>query len=825
MTNAAPSVQDIRTRLRGLRRRLRLVVTLIGGGRLIVAVLGTLALSFAADYLLNLPMGVRRFIRLGLFDRPEGLHLVPWIVLLGIVVLLALALTRSRRGWSWLFAFAAGGIVGLTVWFGVRFFQGLAVPVSDEDLALTVEQKYRALNDRLAASLDFSDELRAPTRGESEDMMRSVVAEAITEVRGLPVGRAVSGRRAAEWLGAAALATVLAVAVAAAMPATVGLWFDRSIQLADRAWPQDTILVAVLVAQDGTVTPWNPNQPYEVAHGRPLVIYAEAQGDVPDEVLLIDLVPGQAPEERRMYRVPEVPGVFAYEFRDVRSPFSFLLQGGDDVDETPVYRVEITIPPRVIDIRTVVTYPEYLGGKTQTLEGGSPTVPQGSTVEVRFGTDVPVRQARVLRGEEGQDVPGLDVDGRREYRFAFRADETTVYRLHLETPEGRTNDSALDRYTVKVRRDRAPKTEWIYPRGTVEVTPAGRVPILARISDDYGVSRIVLEVRTGPDTTTAYTLRPFAEGPDAAPDAGSVLFANDGPYERKQILCYVPLDIPDLEGPEGKKVGAPAQLSMRLLAFDSLGQSREGDWTYADVYAGTDLERGLAGRRSSVRSAIETLRTEQRSRHQELLDLTTGKRAADDVDTIKAVRFAQGKIAQDADQAVRGLIEVFNAFVYDRLGAANPTEKILRRFDSHHRATYGLPPAARGDGESVPGGDSWIGDPVFPYALYESIVKAWQDKVIYDRGLIDRMLAVMEEAVAIAANLAPETYNAVARALSGKEEDLATAVAAQKELLAALDSLLQKMDSWQSLSDVTLRVRRLIEEQRAMEYEVAEGSK
>ncbi|MDJ0975498.1 MAG: DUF4175 family protein [Planctomycetota bacterium] len=825
MTNAAPSVQDIRARLRGLRRRLRVVVTLIGGARLIVAVLGTLALYFAADYLLNLPMGVRRFIRLGLFDRPDGLALILWILLLGVSVLLALALTRSRRGWSWLFAFVAGGIIGLSIWFGVRFFQGLRVRFSDEDLALTVEQKYRALNDRLAASLDFARELRKPTRGESEAMMRSVVDEAVAEVRGLPVSRAVSGRRAAEWLGAAALACVVAVGVAAAMPATIGLWFDRGLKLEDKAWPQDTTLLAVLVEEDGTVTPWNPNRPYEVAHGRPLVVYAEAQGDVPDEVVLVDLVPGQAPEERRMYRVPEVPGVFAYEFRDVRSPFSFMLQGGDDVDETPIYTVEITIPPRVIDINTLVTYPEYLGGQSQTLEGGSPTVPQGSTVEVRFGTDVPVRRARVLRGDESEDVTAIEVNGVRQYRFAFRADDTTVYRLHLETPEGRTNDSALDSYTVKVRRDRAPKTEWIYPRGTMEVTPEGRLPILARISDDYGVSRIVLEVRTGPETTTRYTLRPFAEGPDAGADAGDVLFANDGPYERKQILCYAALDVPDLKGPSDAKVKAPAQLSMRLLAFDSLGQTREGDWTYADVFAGSDLERGLAGRRNSVRSAIETLRGEQRSRHQELVDLTTGTRAADDLDTIKAVRFAQGKIAQDADQAVRGLIEVFNAFLYDRLGAPNPTEKILRMFDSHHRATYGLPPAARGDGETVPGGDSWIGDPVFPYALYERIVKAWQDKLIYDRGLIDRMLAVMQDAVAVAARLAPETYNAVARALSGKDEDLKAAVASQKQLLDALDSLLQKMDSWQSLSDVTLRVRRLIEEQRAMEYELSKENK
>lgn len=817
MTQPTPSLNEIRGKLSGLRHRMRALITVIGGARLLVAVLGTLALFFMADYLLNLPMGVRRFVRLGLFDRPDAMFVPVWIALLGVSLLLALALTRSRRGWSWLFAFTSAGVLGLTIWFGVRFFQGLAIKLSDEDLALAVEHRYRALNDRLAASLDFDRELASPSRGESASMMRAVVAETVSQVKGLPVGGALSGRTAAKWIGAAGLACALAIGVAMAMPDTLGLWFDRSLKLEDKAWPRSTTIVAVTVDADGEVAPWDPAQAYEVAHGRPLVIYAKAQGDVPDEVFLIDLVEGQDPERRNMYRVPELPGVFAYEFRDVRSPFGFMLQGGDDLDEEPRYRVEITVPPRVIDISTHVTYPEYLGGKSQTLEGGNPTVPQGSTIEVRFGTDVAVRRARVLQGEDSRDVAPLEIEGRREYRFAFRADETTSYKLHLETPEGRTNDSDLDSYTVKVRRDRAPKVEWIYPRGSIDVTPDGRIPVITRVSDDYGVQRAVLEIRTGPELTTSYELRPVADATAPVPDSENVFFALDGGYARKQLLCYVPIDVADLKGTKNGKVAAPAQIGMRLLAYDSLGQVREGDWTYADVFVGPDLERGLAGRRSAVRSAMESIRTEQRSRREELAELLSGPREEDDLDTVKAVRFAQGKIAQDADQTVRGLIDVFNAFVYDRLGAQSPTSKILRIFDRHHRASYGLPPAARGDGDSSPSQETWVGDPVFPYALYDEVVGAWRGKRIYDRGMLDRMLAVMEDAVQVAARLAPETYDTAAKALSGTEEDIRAAVASQDKLLAALDSLLVKMASWQSLSDVTLRVRRLIEQQEALE--------
>ena len=88
-----------------------------------------------------------------------------------------------------------------------------------------------------------------------------------------------------------------------------------------------------------------------MAIGRPLVVHAWAEGRVPDEVLLVDRVEGARALPRRMFPVPDAPGLFLLEIRDVRRPFDFVLQGGDDTDETPRYRVAITVPPRVLRCR------------------------------------------------------------------------------------------------------------------------------------------------------------------------------------------------------------------------------------------------------------------------------------------------------------------------------------------------------------------------------------------------------------------------------------------------------------------------------------------
>lgn len=824
MNPSHSSVSEILAPLRGLRRRVRGLLTVIGGARLLVALGAALGLFFLADYFLDLPLGVRRFVRLGLLDRPDGLAVLAWLPLLALALFLTFALARSRRPGAMVCAFLAGGIVGVLALVAVRAFRPIRAGLSDSALAMAVEQRHAHLGDRLASALDFERELKAPSRGESPAMMAHVVGEAVDAVKGLPIAKTASPARAARWSLAAGGVLAALGLTAAVWPDEVGLWMERSIQLEDVEWPRETTVVAVAMTEDGTISRWEPSRAYEVSLGRPLTVYARAEGEIPDEVHVVDFVEGQDPLARRMYALPDREGIFAFEFRDVRQPFAFYLEGGDDLDGTPRYRVEITIPPRIESMESEITLPAYLGGTTEVQPGGSTTVAAGSTVEVRFRTDTPLARATVLLGDRRLDA-GRGADA-QSYSFRVLAEKTLRYRLLLETDTGRTNEVALDSYEIRVRNDRAPRVQWIYPRAGVEVTPTGRIPLLVRASDDHAVQSVVLEGRLGDKDVLRWTLQPRADEPDDVDPTSDVRYATDGPYGRKQVLCYYAVDLADLaallppsdgtEGPGALEAGD--QLAFRVIATDSRGQTREGEWTRADLYSPLERERILVSRRPTVRQALVQLQSEQDERFADLEGALANASADDVKDTLRTVRFSQGRIAQDAQQVTRQLIDLFNGYVLDRMGARSPNAKILGYFDRHHRTSFGLPPSGAED-TAAPAPDTAsavLGDPVWPYALYEDIVTAWKRNEINDRAMIERMLAVIDEAVALAAHITPEAQAASVKALSGRPEDMRAALEAQTQVRASLEKLLARMKDWQSLSDVTWRVRDLLEKQRAL---------
>src|SRR5262245_52667498 len=163
----SPALSRVLARLAGLRSRIRLLVAVSGVARVVAAVGAILVAWLLADRLLDLPLGVRQFIRLGLLDRPDGLSTPLYLALLAASALLFLITVRHRSGIAGLLAFTLAGAPGVVLWIlGRQIVSPLGARMPDDALALTVEQRFPALNDRLAAALDLDREIAAPTRGE-----------------------------------------------------------------------------------------------------------------------------------------------------------------------------------------------------------------------------------------------------------------------------------------------------------------------------------------------------------------------------------------------------------------------------------------------------------------------------------------------------------------------------------------------------------------------------------------------------------------------------------------------------------------------------------
>lgn len=813
MASLAP-LRDVTSGLAAFRRRIRGLFLTHAVARIVLAVTVGLVLFFLADLLLDLPLGVRRFVRLGLLGSQA---LFPGAAVLAAGLgLLAVLLSRGGRamaGWTW---FLAAGLGGWLAWWTWRALGPLLLRLPDERLALEVERGHPDLKDRVASALDFSREVAQPGRLESVAMMQAVVGDAAREAHRLPFARVASGRTALAWAGSASLALVVALVVFALDPAATRLWARRSLLAEDVAWPRASEVRAVALADDGGDSPWPPERAFEVAVGRSLAVHARVRGKPVDEVLLLDLAEGQLPLPRRMFPVAGRAGLYAVELTNVRQGFRFVVRGGDDDDDTPVYRVEATVPPGVLDIGAELAFPAYLGRAAERVEGGSLSVPQGTQVRVTFSATVPLAEARALLGEQVLACERAAADGGGEaWRFTFAAERPLRYRLLLRTAAGRENDPSADGYDVAVEEDRRPRVEWLWPRAGIPVTPKGRVPLLARTLDDHAVVELRLELRVGADgAPVEVELLPRA--PEAGPtplverEGRRSAQANDGPVGRAQVLTYLPLDLETLAPPGGWPL--PAGLAVRLVAKDSKGQSGESPWQSLEILGAPELERELAGRRSALRTSVDALRVEQQAREEQTRAAAQGALTEAERDQLKSVQFAQGRIQQHAERAVRDFLEIFAAFVLDRLGSEHPNERILAMFDRHHRRTYGVAPEPAVAAAGGTGAD----DPVFPYALFAEVVEAWRSKALLDNGVLDRMCAVLVDAMDVAVRLAPQAQSAALRAATGGPAEITALVGAQQALIAALTRLLTAMGDWANLSDVIVNVRRVLEEQKEL---------
>ncbi|HVG95156.1 MAG TPA: hypothetical protein VND21_11965 [Planctomycetota bacterium] len=813
-----PAIESLLRRLGRLRARVRRLTALSGLSHVVAWTAAALLAWFLADWLLDLPVAVRRFIRLGLLDRPEGLPIALWAALFLLAVLGLYVAVRRRRSVAAVFAFAVAGVPGVIAWVvGRRLVAPLRVPLSDDTLALTVEGRFARLEDRVAAALDFDREIAAPTRGESTAMMARVVEEAAHEAEGLEFASVASGGRAWREAGIAALAGAALVVTLLAMPATAALWARRSLSLEDVRWPQATTVLAVLMDSAGVVSEKDPAAPYVAALGQSLTVLARADGKVPGSVEILDRVTGSGgptrPLARTMRAVSGRPGFFEHEFRDVRGDFTFTLRGGDDRDEVPSYAVVVRVPPRVTSLHCDLTFPAYLGMPVRRVEGGNLSVPEGTRVAVAFASDAPVAKAEAFVDEVAVDL-ARDGD---TFRFELTAQKSVRWRLRIVTPDGRENDAASDSFDLTVEPDTPPRPEWVWPRGPVETTVRGRVALFAQTRDDHGVASLALEILVA---GAAQPVRVPLEERTAERADG----ANDRPYGADAILSYVPVEVLGLVGGDGKPLVAPTRLQMRVVATDTKGQEASGPWTAADVLRPDELERGLASQRARVKGEFDGLRVDARALRDTTAALVTAGTEIGDAErqVLRDVQFRQGKVRGDAERSARTVAGIFATYAYARLGPDVPTDRILGILERRHRATFTRASDVKGPGAPAEGADE---AEVFPWSLLREVVTARRERLIFDTGVIDKMIAALEAVVEVADPLAPAAQDAAAAAARGGAAEVAALLEAQDRLLRGLDAALTAMAEWQSLSELTLFLRRVIEEQEALDRDIRDMKK
>jgi hypothetical protein len=530
------------------------------------------------------------------------------VIALGVASLVALlgALFWLSLAIDWLFEPAREVRVGVLVLTGAcaaallywMLVRKLSVRMSDANLALLIERKFPQLKDSLITAVQLSQrkstgiwhqQMLAETIGRARDSLRLVELDEV-----LNTGPAT---RRGVW-ATVLLASVLVFAVA--LPDLFGVWWQRSLRLADMQWPRNTFLRVAGLNEDGSI---------KVARGGDvtLLVQADAEKQIPRTVEIRyeteDGARGREPMDRIGRAIPGHDEFqdFTYTFEGVLSSRTFDISGGDY--RLRDLRIDVVDMPALESLQLECAYPEYTGrGPRKLAAAGATQLPQGTrvTLEAVSSKDLAWAEITVAAGEQTLATERIVPEaGRpRHVRFALDAlqtDTTLLVRLH--DTDGIENREPL-RVAMTVVPDVPPVINAQLAGIGAAVTPAAQLPMRGAVHDDYGVADVRFEYAIGEET-------PREQSIFQADSASSAPPAADRPLDAA-------LDLRELALMPGQKfsVGLKSRDNFALAAAP---HDAAGERYVLDVVSAEDLLQLLQTRELGMRRRFETLLAEATS--------------------------------------------------------------------------------------------------------------------------------------------------------------------------------------------------------------------
>lgn len=390
-----------------------------------------------------------------------------WVFLLGLFDLW-LRLDRQNRFATWVILL---GLVGATLWL-VR--KALMQRFTPEGVAATVEKTFPELDNHLINYIQF-----AQTAGADPFKVAYVHA-------GAPQWQNLDFKKMRDNKAHQKSRIILSiVAVALLLPV---FFFGQAWMVA--VWrtvnPFSTVeplsLTKILSVTPGETT---------VLLGDPLVLACSVKGFDGHEVR-VDIVGADA--QKSSYSLGRISGnseqTFSYNLPKVTVGLRYRFRAGD-APNSAWYTVATRPPPAFTGISLAITPPAYMKRPTRTVNvrDGRLIVPAGSELMVTATANTPI-DSILLRGAGSDTI-----------KFA-QAGKPTVWAGKATLSSGNAlRIKAIDHFGTSVEEeipfellpDKAPGIEVLSPGGRSSLPPGEHPQIEFRVSDDYGLSEIVLE--------------------------------------------------------------------------------------------------------------------------------------------------------------------------------------------------------------------------------------------------------------------------------------------------------------------------------------------
>lgn len=513
-----------------------------------------------------------------------------WVAGLYRLLWLALLLAAVDLGLDWLFRMdLSQRAVMLVLIAGALAYAAyhwlvvpLSCPMSDDALCLEVERKHPDLGQSLISALQLARLDRVVDRGMSPVLVEHTVQEGAQAAARLNFTSVLdaSGWRRNMALLVLGIAAWLAVGVGIARSAPLSIWFNRNVLLGEAAWPQNTYLV-VERAVDGKVT-------FPRGGDWTQIVSVRDDSLVLPEAVYLDFRSARSRPTQAMKKVED--RTFEAMFNNVLESFEFRARGGDDV--TDWVRVELVEPPSVEDLTMVVTLPEYAGGGEEALPPGKGPyyILKGSRLNLQGTANKPLQSAALT--VEGKSSPlNLSSETRFGGNLSAEALVPGQYVVELVDTLGLTNRRPAT-FGLRLKTDREPRVRARLMGIGGMVVPKARIPLNARVSDDFGIT----------DVHVAYAWR----GDEANGQQGQIkLEEATGQLPAKEISFDDTFELQPLQVP----VGTALTFSVTAIDNDEVSGVKPGKSSdfLVRVVTEEELRTDLLRREKEQRQEFERL--------------------------------------------------------------------------------------------------------------------------------------------------------------------------------------------------------------------------
>ncbi len=496
------------------------------------------------------------FFTAGLFGSIAGIVLI-WVALSFLAGIMILPV------WLKILLLAISSVSILYLFWNLALARLLAG--SAEKTALKLERKFPDLKGRLIAALQFSAMDESKSAGYSDDLMFATLLQAEEKSNGLNFNEVVSAYPFWRNLRNMGITAVLALVLLFVFP---GL-FSYSYEV----YSKPTELVTPPLGF--TLIPY-PGETIAVKY-RDISIGAILKGDRhPDKAAIFyrfsdgnwqktDIT---LPKAKHFGPSQSDSIMISTTIKQAKRPFDYYVRAGRIT--TAVSHIDVVDRPRVTGIKTSLFYPEYTGLAPSVIDenDGNISAVTGTRANIRIETNLPSAKAEMIFDDSSRtpfEINGLTAEQ------SLRIDKNRNYVIHLLDKQGEVNPDPIE-YNITAVPDEYPAIEVLRPGQDINLTDNMTVPLLLRISDDYGFSSLVLKytvVHQGDKGDEKVAVLHFS---DKIKTQGEINFSWDVEPLNLEPSDYIQyhFELADNDRISGPKITASRQYIARLPSLDEI---------------------------------------------------------------------------------------------------------------------------------------------------------------------------------------------------------------------------------------------------------------